>query len=213
MIQVLAELADTISYDRAMAGVDRLGPQSQHALQRRQVLRQSAWLVVNHDRASAKHQVASEERALGGIPEAQALTRVARGFESAQRSEAHLVLANRALDAGQIGVAGQPSAGALAQGQRRGQMIAVAVSDQHGGDRPEVLGSVKDGGQVTRLVGPRIDDGQIARAIGDEIGVRAGEGHRARVRREHALDQHAGTAYRGRFTDGMGLTRSGGEVR
>src|SRR5207249_2469438 len=115
-----AQLADTVFDEWPVAGIESLRLQLEHALERCQVLSEGAWLIVDDDAASASHQVAGEERALGRVPEAQALAGVARGFEGPQRPKAHLLVGQRPVHAGQIGMAGELSAGARAEWQRGG---------------------------------------------------------------------------------------------
>jgi hypothetical protein len=100
MRQVLPELAGRIVDDGSMARVDGARREREQPFERAEIVHQRPGLIVDHDRARPGDQVTGEQRALGWIPEAQALARVARRCQRAKPAKGDLTVPYRALDAG-----------------------------------------------------------------------------------------------------------------
>ena len=137
-------------------------------------------------------QVAGEQRAVRRRPRSTGSRACGRASRARAARQTHARRRRRPLDAGQVGVADERRAGARAQrdapraGDRTWRWVTSTVVIVPSGCAPRR--GWPPGGAASS--GPGSIDGQLARAVADQVGIGARQRHRARVRREHALDQH-----------------------
>ena len=176
---------------RYVPWIDRPRTQREQPLERSDVVRERARLIVDDDGAGARHEITGEQHTLLGIPEAQAFACMSRRFQSTERAKDGIVVTNGLLHAWQIGVADQPRTRTFAQRHRCRQMIDVPMGHQDGCDRPtKGPRRGQDGLEMLGIVRTRIDCGQLTGVVTDQVRVCARKRHRPRVRREHTLQDH-----------------------
>ena len=153
MSAVFLQLRDRFGHGVPMAGKQDRRVERDESRQRAKVGRHVAFRVRDHRAAAPEHQVAREQRAVGGQPERQVVGAVARRM---QRGDVQVARPHD-VAVGELGKPAHRGAVLRRDALRQGQVIGMRVRHQHDRDGRSLQSAV-DGREMRVVLRAGVDD-------------------------------------------------------